>query len=256
LGADFTPQAIPGFNITLTYFNIDFKDRITSPSNPLIPLIEEDIFSSIIMRDPDPALVDALCNDPTFSGDPAICTFIPIGAIVDLRLNNTAVTKLEGLDFTLNYGLEMANSGHIDFRINGSYLFKFKESFSSVAPVIELVDTVNNPVDFTLRSSVTWKNKDGFSATTFINYTDSYRDDESDPDQRIDSWITFDLTLSYDTQDNFVGAGLNETTFTLSVINLFDNDPPFVNNLLGVAYDPANSNPLGRFISFNIVKKW
>jgi len=256
LGADFSPSALPGLSLDVTYFNIDFKDRITAPPNQATILTEEDKFASIIIRDPALEDVLALCDRDDFVGDPVLCAILPIGATIDARTNNTARTQVEGLDFNIRYGFETANVGRFDFRINGNYLFSFKEAFSSIAPIFDLVDTVSNPVDFRMRNSVTWSTQDGFSATAYINYSDSYSDDVSIPERGIGSWTTVDLTLSFNSQDRFGKVGLNDTQFTLSIINLADNDPPFVNSTLGVGYDLENADPLGRFISFNITKKW
>jgi len=257
LGMDLTSDLLPGFDFSVTYFNIDFEDRISSPpSGGFTALTEEDKFSSIIMREFTAADIDALCNDDKFLGDPATCPFLPIGAIVDARLNNTAKTKVEGLDFNVTYGFDTANSGRFDFRINGSYLLKFDEAFSASAPVTELRDTVSNPVDFRMRNSVIWSNQSGLSVTGYLNYTDSYKDTVSVPERQIESWTTVDLTLSYDTAASLANLGLNDTIFTFNVLNVFNTDPPFVNNRTGVGFDPANATALGRFISFNITKKW
>lgn len=256
VGIDYTSQAVPELTFELTYFNIDFRDRIRTPGNILGILFEEEKFASIITRNPSQAQVDALCNGDDFFGDPSICSLVPIGAIIDGRTNNTARTKVSGLDFNIYYGIETENAGRFDFRINGNYLITFKEAFSDTSPSFELVDTMNNPVDFRMRNSISWSGSKGLSATVFVNYADSYRDDISVPGRKIGSWTTVDLTLTYNSEDRLSGLGLSNTIFTLSAQNLFDTDPPFVNNPLGFGYDPENADPLGRFISFNITKKW
>ena len=42
----------------------------------------------------------------------------------------------------------------------------------------------------------------------------------------------------------------------LSVQNLFDEDPPFYDNPLGLAYDPANADPIGRTVTLQLTKRW
>jgi outer membrane receptor protein involved in Fe transport len=49
---------------------------------------------------------------------------------------------------------------------------------------------------------------------------------------------------------------LGNVTIDLNMQNIFDNRPPFVNNPIGVAYDPENADLLGRFISIGIRKEW
>jgi len=258
-GLNFTPSAVPGLEFDMTYFNIDFKDKVGSIPNFATALINEAQFASLIIRNPTQAQIDTVCNMEV-AGDflnPDICAgLIPVGAIIDLRLNNIARTKVEGLDFTINYGFETKEIGRFDFRVNGNYLFTFEEADTPTSPVLDLVSTVGNPIDFRMRNSVTWSNDNGLSATAYINYADSYKDTQSAPERKVDSWTTVDLTLSYSTGDLLNNIGLSDTTFTLSVLNLFDTDPPFVNNPVGVGYDPANADPLARFISFNIKKKF
>jgi len=257
VGFDFAPPGVPGLKFDLTYFYIDFKDRLASVPNPLTIFFEEERFASRINRTPSQAQLDAICSSPEFFDTGQPCTVANIGAIVDIRLDNTARTKVSGLDGNFFYGFDLGNGGgRLDFRLNGSYLFKFEEQFSSIAPVFDIVDTINNPVDFKMRNNITWSHNSGFSATAFINYTDSYKDNLSDPERDIDSWTTVDLTLTYNTRDGLGNMGLNDTTFSISVLNVFNTDPPFANNPIGVGYDPENADPLGRFISFNLVKKW
>ena len=259
VGFDYAPPALPGLSFDLTYYNIRFDDRVTSALDGagLSILNQEDRFGSVIVRDPDQELIDEICDDDSFQGDPALCGVLPIGAIVDFRLSNTAVTKTDGLDFNVQYGLETANLGRFDFRLSGSYILSFDEAFSPGAPIVELIDTIANPIDFTMRNSVRWNNDSGLSATVFLNYSDSYTDNVSTPERKINSWTTIDLTLAYNTVGRLSDLRLNDIRLSLSIRNLFDNDPPFVNNsAVRVGYDPENVSPLGRFISFNITKTW
>ena len=107
-----------------------------------------------------------------------------------------------------------------------------------------------------MRNSFSW-NREHFGLTAFVNYVDDYRDDQSDPERSIDSWTTIDLQLRYDTGEAFARSWLSQTVFSLSVLNLFDEDPPFVNNLgVAVGYDPNNADPLGRFVALEFTKQW
>jgi iron complex outermembrane receptor protein len=42
----------------------------------------------------------------------------------------------------------------------------------------------------------------------------------------------------------------------LSVQNLLASDPPFYDTPQGVGYDTANADPLGRFVSLQLNKRW
>lgn len=255
-GVDYQPHAIPNLDIGVTYFNIDFKNRITSPASPGNILVQEADYSSIIIRSPTQAQINAICANPNFFGNRASCVQGGIAAIIDDRLQNAERSSAQGLDLNLKYGFDTARGDRFDFSINGSYMMDFSESFGSSSVAHNLVSMVHYPVDFSMRDSVTWTGKEGLSVSGYLNFTNGYTDNVSIPYRSIDAYTTIDLTISYDTRDRLAGLLLNDSTIALSVQNLFDSDPPFVNNTLGIGYDPENADPRGRFISFSIAKKW
>ena len=69
---------------------------------------------------------------------------------------------------------------------------------------------------------------------------------------RIDSLTTLDLRLRYQTPDD---AGfLGGMEFALNAVNVFNQSPPFADNVSG--YDAVNFQPLGRVLSLSVRKKW
>lgn len=55
---------------------------------------------------------------------------------------------------------------------------------------------------------------------------------------------------------NGTSTGLLATRqLSLAIDNLFDRDPPFVNNQLGVGFDPTNANPSGRQLILQVIKR-
>jgi outer membrane receptor protein involved in Fe transport len=50
---------------------------------------------------------------------------------------------------------------------------------------------------------------------------------------------------------------LGNTQFALNVQNLFNVNPPFLNNsAVGIGYDQENADLYGRLASFEIRKRW
>ena len=45
-------------------------------------------------------------------------------------------------------------------------------------------------------------------------------------------------------------------SLAINVLNIADSSPPFYETALGTGYDPANANPLGRVVSFQLIKRW
>jgi len=99
---------------------------------------------------------------------------------------------------------------------------------------------------------------EGFTTNLTINYVDSYVDNRTATDVAVSSWTTTNLTISYNTEDHF-DNWLDDTVFTLSAVNLFDQDPPFLSSLrtnTTINYDPSAASPAGRVLSFQITKQW
>jgi outer membrane receptor protein involved in Fe transport len=83
------------------------------------------------------------------------------------------------------------------------------------------------------------------------NHVDAYR---SPAGAKIDAWNTVDASLLW--APNVAEGPFSGLSLTLSVQNLFDRDPPFYDNPLGVGYDPANADPLGRVVAVQLAKRW
>ncbi len=75
------------------------------------------------------------------------------------------------------------------------------------------------------------------------------------PARNVSSWTTFDLNLAY-TFGATPGSEAGKTTLTLGADNLFNRDPPFLNNPVGVGYDQENGDLTGRVVSLTIQRKW
>ena len=255
IGARFTPAALPRFGFDISYFNIQFDDRISEPGNPFTFLFDPAFFSAVITEDPDEGAVQAIIDGPAFLplfGPPPPASTVTF--ILDGRINNISATKVSGLDLTASYGFE-TDFGDFDFQFNGNYILSFEEALISSAPLTDIVNTINNPTELRLRGSVNWK-RDAFGATVFVNHAGSYRDNLSIPERMVDSYTTLDLTLRYDFSDVSDSYLFSDFEAQLTVSNLLDEDPPFANNPAGVGYDPENADPRGRFVALQLTKKW
>jgi outer membrane receptor protein involved in Fe transport len=87
---------------------------------------------------------------------------------------------------------------------------------------------------------------------SFLNYTNSYRDESNV--SPIASWTTVDVTLKY-LFDADSGPLANLSLLT-AANNITDRRPPFVLNPVGINFDGANANALGRMISIQLSKRW
>lgn len=260
-GFQWSPSRIKGMLLDVTYFNIEFEDRIDLSGATFVTGSNDPRFATLFNTNPTPEQIAALVNDPTwvesFAGftttpEDILSGDSPVGAILDLRKRNLAKSVTTGVELQLSYDFDTA-LGAFNMGLNANYIFDFEQRIIATDPLVDEVDTLGRPVDFRTRASVTWSHRE-WSMSGFVDYMDGYTDNVSDPARPIDSWTTLDLTIAYSTGAD---AGLlSDTRLSLTTQNVFDEDPPFVDTFGGLAYDSANGNPLGRFIAFQATKHW
>lgn len=255
-GADIAPSAIPGLTFSVTYFDIAYEGRVAQAATgaELLRIFVDPIYQPVITRNPDINVVNEIYSQPNFTNffglDPS-----QIEAIVDNRLTNLSTTNVEGIDFSVGYQFE-SGIGSINLQSAGSYYLEFEDRFTDAASPVSILDTAFNPVELQLRNSVAWSN-DAWGANLAINYVDSYETFATPPTQPVDSWTTVDLGISYRLGSDDSRSLLQNVNFALNVQNLFDEDPPALNTGNDLfTFDATNSNPLGRFISFQVAKSW
>lgn len=252
-GVDFMLPGEKAPTVSLTYFDIDYRDRIAEGGPPGAQaniLFQQSQWAELIERAPSREQVEALCNGPQFKGDIASCLAAPIAAIVDLRRRNLGALRVRGLD--LSFSRPVATDwGELGFGLEASYMLDFDRAVNKQAPFQSIADTVGNALALRLRGSFSWQ-RDEWSANLFVNHTGDYIDDISRPNRRVPSWTSFDMRMAYQTPAR--SEWLGNVEISLNATNLFDKDPPFVNSYYG--FDAANFNPLGRMISARVTKWW
>lgn len=262
-GFDLVPDALPGLEIGLTYFDTTVENVIRRPDavaatvflDPgLAPIIR---YVDTINNPDDLADVVALLNDPFCTHSSCATPPDQIEAIVDTRVQNVAKADLSGLDLSVAYAFE-TSAGAFDLSLYASYLFDFKQQLLN-GPAIDKVDTIANPNSLNLRSSLSW-NSGGMHATVTAIHIGDYIDNLGSLDCSLTpcpvrSWTTWDLQLGYDFGDR--SGFLNDTRLWLTVQNVLDKDPPFVDVATSaVGFDAINANPMGRFASLQLIKGW
>jgi outer membrane receptor protein involved in Fe transport len=184
----------------------------------------------------------------------AQCANAPVNVLVDLRVRNLGVLLTDGLDFNASYALPTA-AGQLKFTLNGTWLRDFSEAQTADQPLTSLLNTENEPINLRLRASTAWRYRN-WSTLLAANFTNSYRDTASIPQRRVDSWTTFDLQLRYDFSDD-ASSWLRGMSVELNARNLFNVDPPFLNNQVTyIGYDQENADPYGRLLSLQLRKRW
>lgn len=252
-GIDLEPRFLPGAKLSLTWFDIRYRDRIASANSFLQTFFaRRDVYGDLITDRPDAATVAAYYADPTFSNTLGIPQG-QIAAIVDVRTRNLSLSTVRGLDFDLSYSRPI-DEGSISLSFGGSRLFTLDNRITAGAPSNNVVGTLGSPVKLRLRGR-TGFNLGAFDGGLAINYVDDYRNLSVSPAEHVKSWTTVDLQL---------GARIGNPTgrslrLAFSVNNLFDRDPPYArfqatNVTLG--YDPEQASPVGRTFALQATVAW
>lgn len=254
LGFDYRPAYVEGLTLSATYFNINYKDRLIIPPFDPGALLQPEVYGSLITPLADDNAALAFLNAQQAAG--AIFMDL-LGAgglgtryVYNLRLQNAAQVRAEGLDFAASYTHPLG-SGNALIRIDAAYLKKIDTAFSSGATSTNIVNTFGNPLKYRVRADIGWAGEE-ISVNTAINFRNRYKDTSVSPAGRISSWTTFDLAGWY------TPKAIDGFSVGLSVNNLFDKNPPYAGGLgiPGINYDTANADPLGRFIALELRQKW
>jgi len=258
LGTIIAPPRWTGFRAEATWFQTRFTNRIGRPAfeNILSALKDPTLSPFVTPLDPvhnpaDLARIEALIADPSST----VPTYVPpsfFQAIVDSRYVNTAEVLVRGIDVALSQGFRLG-SGEASATASATYLIDYKQRTTPTAPLIEEVNQVGYPAAFRAEASLSWSGRI-WGGTFTAHHVGGYHDELSIPARHVDSWTTFDLQLRY-TPPGLKGLA-NGLSFALSAQNIADTDPPFVNRSQPLGYDPANADPLGRFVSLQIRKAW
>lgn len=262
-GFEYQPPQTPQLKLGLNYFRTQFDNRIAMPT-PLLTIVGNPAFESILVRDPDDALVQSLLDGASMFFDvsgpgntPGGVQPADVGIIVDNRISNTAVTSTDGLDFLASYDLQLGTH-RIGLSAAATYLLSFEDQLTPLAPVIDGKNAVLRPVDLRGRASISWAHA-GWNANLAVNYTDDYPDARFTPILHVSSHTSVDLGIAY----GFAGVRrhwLSGLRITLNAVNVLDADPPFARPAPGRAngpgYDPVNASGLGRFVSLQLRKSW
>lgn len=256
-GLDLAPPFLAGSTFSLTYYSIDYDNRIAQPGadDPFGILIDEAEWAAVITRNPTRAQIAAICDSPYYEGSVASCLASSPAASIDGQLANLSSTKTTGVDVEAHDSLSGA-LGTLSLDFNGNYVFDFDQAVTDTSPAVDIVNTVANPLALRLRGTIGWSREGpqlpGPAATLAVNYTGGYKNPGSLLVPDVSPWTTIDLRLVYRTER--APGWLNGMQFSLNATNLLNHDPPFVDNQGG--YDDYNVQALGRVVSVEISKRW
>ncbi|MCD9007041.1 TonB-dependent receptor [Luteimonas sp. XNQY3] len=248
----FHPAAWPGLEAELTYFDIEYTDRVVQPITSYSQAMSNPNYAQFIDYSPtaeeQARIISSVYQFYNFSG----ASYDPdnVVAIVYTNFTNVARQRVKGIDLSGAYRFDLAG-GQLTIRGSASWLDSTRQ-ISSALSAYDLAGTLFNPAKVNSRIGAVWS-QGGFSVSTFANYTGSVKDTVNNEEGA--SFTTINATLHYATsQPEGVWSGL---VFSLSAQNLFDRAPPLYTPVMAMyaaPYDGTNYSAIGRFLSLSVSK--
>jgi iron complex outermembrane receptor protein len=220
-------EPMPGFSIGVDYWKVNKTNTIGALTDDQI-FTNFDLFESThIVREP------AELTSP-----------LPgrIDKVIEIT-ENLGDLWTSGVDIDVNLRGPPTSFGRLAFNLNGTYVGNWQQQLDGVHYVVAVGRSVIGAVPRWRHYATLYWNYGPWSATLAQVYSSGYM--EVNPSQqrnerRVGSYDIWNLQGTY--------SGLQNTTLTLGIKNLFDRAPPFSNqNSQGlVMFDPRYADPRGR----------
>ena len=248
VGFDWTPRAIAGLTVSVTYYNVRFKDAIGLAPFLLPTLYTDPNYKNFYILNPTLAQAQAAVGNLLLNGAPSLQSLY-VGTspyvLIDARRNNLGAVNTDGLDFNLSY-VRKTGFGAINASIAGTYTLNRK---SEAVAGGAFSNDLDNGVGRLAFVAALGGKVGGLTARAALNYKGGYPILGVTPQTRVDAFKTVDLFFSYDLAKS---GALKNTMLTLNVDNVFDQDPPYLNSSTGY----TNGSTLGRLITVGLRTKF
>ncbi len=246
VGFDFKPTAIPGLIASATYYNVKFKDAIAVPPITSPVLFSTPNYSSFYIVNPTLVQATAAAGSLRIDGVPSLAALFAVSspyALFYAQRANLGAVHTDGIDFNLAYARE-TSFGSVNASVAGTYtLNRTTQTIKGGA----FSDDLKNGTGRLAFVAGLGGQVGGFTARAVLNHRSGFPLAGVLPQTRVSSFDTVDLFLSYN-----LGERLNDTTLTLNVDNVLDQDPSFLNASPGY----TNGGTLGRLVSVGLRTKF
>ena len=246
VGFDWAPKSVPGLVASATYWNVKFTDAISVPPVTSPVLYSDPNYASYYILSPTLAQAQAAAGNLLITGAPNLASLY-VGTspyvLFDARRTNLGSVHTDGIDFNLGYAHD-TSFGSINANISGTYTLNRKSSAVAGGP---FSDNLKNGVRRTALVAGVGARVGDLTGRATLNYRGGYPILGIPSQSHVSSFKTVDLFFSYD-----LGALLENSSLTLNVDNVFDQDPPYLNSANGY----TNGSTLGRVVSVGIRTKF
>lgn len=248
------PRPIPGLDVSLSYFRVNYRNRIVDPISSLNRVLVDPVFANLVQFSPtldDIAATIAMAplglENQTGSGSP----FDPasVYATIDGRSQNVAKDHISGVDLTLRYRADVGSVGTFSLFGNATYL-RSSRILIDGTPKIDLAGTIFNPPHFKLRGGLGWS-RDSLLVNAVINYIGGVTDNRRVDTVKVRGMTSADLSVKYHVD---VAGGVD---VQVSALNILNTKPDIIRNSGNyMPVDSTNYPTIGRYMSLSLTKSF
>lgn len=249
----FHPEALPGLQSEITWFDIDYTDRVVPPITDYgRALVNPNDAQFVSLMPSAQAQADLLASTSAFYNFAGV-PYDPnrVVAILYARYVNVARQHVKGLDLSSSYRMDVG-AGQMTLRGSATWLDSSQKN-TPTQDSYPIAGVLFNPAKVRGRLGVVWSRR-GWSTSAFANYTSGVTDRANG--HKTSSFTTFDATMRYAFGES--SGALSGVEVALSAQNLLDRAPP-----LYVAtspdrppYDSTNYSAIGGYVSLSVSKHW
>lgn len=251
---DIHPRSLSGLSLELSYFSVNYRDRIVTPIPSFSAALRSPIYANFVTLNPSAAAQAALIagagSFTNITGGPAYDP-AQVVALVNNSSVNAGRQTVRGFDALARYSTT-AGTGRLTASIDAAYLTS-KQQIAPGFPVTQLAGIIFNPPHLRVRGDLGWA-IGALTLTGNVTYIGSVDDDRIAPTVRVPGMAPIDFTLRY-APTKGPGAGVD---IVASVQNVFNVKPaPIATTLYyDTPYDSTNYSPIGRLVSLSVTVKW
>ncbi len=250
---DVHPRSLAGLTVELSYFSVDYRDRIVIPIPSSSVALSNPLYASRVTPNPAASAQAAtIASAATFLNQTST-TYDPakVGAIVDNSNVNAGHQTVRGVDALLRYSGK-AGRGTISGSVDAAYLTS-KQQLGAGLPITPLAGSIFNPPHLRVRGDLGWTSGP-VTVAGAVTWTGPVTDNRTIAPVPVDGMAPVDLTFRYKPDT----GPLRGFDLTFSLQNLLNAKPQRIATSLysDAAYDSTNYPQVGRLFSVGVSKKW
>jgi outer membrane receptor protein involved in Fe transport len=252
----FHPEVLLGLDAEITWFDIDYTERVEVPTINFSQALNDPNFAQFIQYSPTPdqqADLLAVYNKAFYNFAGVDYDASKVVALAFDQYTNAARQRVKGVDLSGSYRIDIGGDG---LTLRGAATWLESSQQNSVGQsAFDLAGTIFNPAKIKSRLGAVWT-RGGFAISGFANYVGGVTSRLGESAEKTASFTTFDAMVSYSTGE--LGGILSGMEFVLSADNLLNRNPPLYKTsaLTFVPYDSTNYSAIGRYLSLSVSKHW